>query len=200
MLPQYTFVILICPQLFQNVIATNNNTVVSGWVDDPDGRGTFTIASSCVLTLSLCVYTAIHLNVRPYKRTELQSWFETTKWVVFGILAPELVVFVAWRQYVSAMALDRIVRGLQERGRCSELSSNPTFSGIKVVVSSNHHTLHTVSIPYREIPTHCHLVHTAWIILGLGLIPFTQIWEALCSTSRKIALQSTTPLRPSIHA
>ena len=134
MLPQYTLTALICSQLFRNVIATNNNTVVSGWVDDPDGRGTFTIASSCVLTLSLCVYTAIHLNVRPYRRTELQSWVETTKWVAFGILAPELVVFVAWRQYVSAMALDRIVRGLQERDRSSELSSNPTFSGIKVVV------------------------------------------------------------------
>ena len=135
MLLQYTLAILICPQLICSVIATNNNTVVSGWVDDPDGRGTFTIASSCVLTLSLCVYTAIHLNVRPYRKTELQSWIETIKWVVFGILAPELVVFVAWRQYVSAMALDRIVKGLQERGRSLELPSNPASSGIEVVAS-----------------------------------------------------------------
>lgn len=95
--------------------AYQNSTMVSGWVNDPDGRGTFTILSSCILTLSLCVYTSIHLNVRPYKQTELQSWIETTKWVFFGILAPELMVFVAWRQYMSARALDQIVNGLKAR-------------------------------------------------------------------------------------
>ncbi|KAL8675470.1 MAG: hypothetical protein Q9168_000171 [Polycauliona sp. 1 TL-2023] len=93
--------------------AQQNHTVVSGWVDDPNGRGTFTILSSCILTLSLCVYTSIHLNVRPYKQTELQAWLETTKWVLFGILAPELMVFVAWRQFMSARALDQIVNRLK---------------------------------------------------------------------------------------
>ena len=135
---------LIYSQLFNTAVAATNNTIVSGWVDDPDGRGTFTIASSCVLTLSLCVYTAIHLNVRPYKRTESQSWVETTKWVVFGILAPELVVFVAWRQYVSAMALDRIVRELQESNPSSETPPNQRFNGMKVVVSSNLYKSHLV--------------------------------------------------------
>ncbi|KAL9012853.1 MAG: hypothetical protein Q9173_002404 [Seirophora scorigena] len=97
------------------VSASQNSTEVSGWVNDPDGRGTFTILSSCTFTLSLCVYTSIHLNVRPYKQTELRAWIETTKWVFFGILAPELMVFVAWRQYMSARALDRTVKLLQDR-------------------------------------------------------------------------------------
>ena len=134
MLSQTALATFVCSQLLQPALATTNNTIVSGWVEDPDGRGTFTIASSCVLTLSLCVYTAIHLNVRPYKMTELQSWTETTKWVVFGILAPELVVFVAWRQYVSAMALDRIVRGLKEGNQSTATPPIPGFSGAKVVV------------------------------------------------------------------
>ena len=76
----------------------------------------------------------MHLNVRPYGRTELQSWIETTKWVVFGILAPELLVYVAWRQYVSAMALDRIVRELQEN-RPSEESPDQTSNALKVRVT-----------------------------------------------------------------
>ena len=120
--------------LFSTTLASSNNTIVTGWVDDPNGRGTFTIVSSCVLTLSLCVYTSMHLNVRPYGRTELQSWIETTKWVVFGILAPELLVYVAWRQYVSAMALDRIVRELQE-SRPSEESPYQTSNALKVRVT-----------------------------------------------------------------
>ncbi|KAL9599873.1 MAG: hypothetical protein Q9219_003567 [cf. Caloplaca sp. 3 TL-2023] len=100
------------------VSAHQNDTEVSGWVQDPDGRGTFTILSSCILTLSLCVYTSIHLNVRPFKQSEIRSWVETTKWVFFGVLAPELMVFVAWRQFMSARALDRIVKDL--KGRSSE--------------------------------------------------------------------------------
>ena len=131
---QNTLATLLCFQLYRGTSATNNDTIVSGWVDDPDGRGTFTIASSCVLTLSLCVYTAIHLNVRPHRKTELQSWIETTKWVIFGILAPELVVFVAWRQYVSAMALDRIVRGLQESDQPSGKTLDQSTKDTKVVL------------------------------------------------------------------
>ena len=134
MLSQDTLATLLCFDLFRTAIATTNDTILSGWVDDPDGRGTFTIASSCVLTLSLCVYTAIHLNVRPYRKTELQSWIETTKWVVFGILAPELLVFIAWRQYVSAMALDRIVRELQERDQSAGKSLGQSPNVLKMVV------------------------------------------------------------------
>ena len=132
MLAQKTLAMLLGFQLFRTAVATTNRTIVSGWVDDPDGRGTFTIASSCVLTLILCVYTAIHLNVRPHRKTELQSWIETTKWVVFGILAPELVVFVAWRQYVSAMTLDRIVKGLQESDQASGTPLDQTPNDVKV--------------------------------------------------------------------
>ena len=101
-----------------------NETIITGWVSDPDGRGTFTIVSSCVLTLSLCVYTAIHLNVRKYRQSELQSWLDTTKWVVFGVLAPELVVYIAWRQYISATALNRIVAELQEKKQPPQTSSD----------------------------------------------------------------------------
>ena len=125
--------VLLPLRLSHSAFATANNTIVSGWVDDPDGRGTFSITSSCVLTLSLCVHTAIHLNVPPHKRTELQSWIETAKWVVSGILAPELVVFVAWRQYVSASALDHIVRGLQESQKSSKLESNDRSNDIEMV-------------------------------------------------------------------
>lgn len=134
MLSRNTLATLPYFQLFRTTIAATNGTIVSGWVDDPNGRGTFTIGSSCVLTLSLCVYTAIHLNVRPYRKTELQSWIEMTKWVIFGILAPELVVFVAWRQYVSAMALDRIVKGLQESDHSSAKVLDRNLSGVKVAV------------------------------------------------------------------
>ena len=88
---------------------TNNTNTTEGWVSDPNGRGTFSIISSCILTLSLCVWSAIHLNVPRHGETEVQAWLKTTKWVILGILAPELVTWVAWRQYASARKLQRLV-------------------------------------------------------------------------------------------
>ena len=117
-------ILIFSAQYFDAVTANSNDTTISGWVKDPDGRGTFTILSSCLLTLSLCVYTTIHLNVQPQERTEMQSWVETSKWVVFGILAPELLVFIAWRQHASAMNLDRTVRTLKEEMKVSEASKS----------------------------------------------------------------------------
>lgn len=42
-----------------------------GWQSDPDGRGTFTLVSSCVFTLTICVYSAMHLNVPPRRESVL---------------------------------------------------------------------------------------------------------------------------------
>lgn len=133
---QTSFSFILFTQYLHVVAASSNDTIVSGWVKDPEGRGTFTILSSCLLTLSLCVYTTIHLNVQPQERTEAQSWVETSKWVGFGILAPELLVFIAWRQYASAMNLDRTVRELKE-----SMSSSKTTEK-NVVVSDKEHSLH----------------------------------------------------------
>lgn len=136
MLAYSALVVSILFQCFRVCHATGNETVITGWVSDPDGRGTFTILFSCVLTLSLCVYTAIHLNVRRYRQSELQSWLETTKWVIFGVLAPELVVYIAWRQYISATALNRIVAGLQDRGQSSQLSLDHQLNSEEVGILS----------------------------------------------------------------
>ncbi|KAK3366188.1 hypothetical protein B0T24DRAFT_670298 [Lasiosphaeria ovina] len=43
--------------------ATTDST--TGWMSEPDTRGTFRLVVSCLATLSLCVYTALHLNVLP---------------------------------------------------------------------------------------------------------------------------------------
>ena len=33
------------------------------WRPEPDVRGTFSILSSCLITLGLCAWSALHLNV-----------------------------------------------------------------------------------------------------------------------------------------
>jgi len=51
-----------------------------GWQSDPNNRGTFTLVSSCVLTLIICVYSALHLNVPRRGESALRYWARTVRW------------------------------------------------------------------------------------------------------------------------
>ena len=94
--------------------SNSTHTVTAGWVSDPYDRGTFSLIVSCLLTLSLCVWSAIHLNVPPPNRTRLKVWARTLQWVMIGIFGPELVVFAAWRQYLSAHELQDRLKKLDD--------------------------------------------------------------------------------------
>ena len=88
-----------------SALAQTTETV--GWQSDPNGRGTFTLVSSCIFTLTICVYSAMHLNVPPRKESAIQFWLRNIKWGLLGIFGPELVVFIAWKQYLSAKSIVR---------------------------------------------------------------------------------------------
>ncbi|KAI9172593.1 hypothetical protein HJFPF1_02099 [Paramyrothecium foliicola] len=79
----------------------------TSWRSEPNGRGTFSLISSCILTLVFCVWSALHLNVPPAKATSSRSALEKTYWVLYGIFAPELVVATAASQYITARWLKR---------------------------------------------------------------------------------------------
>ena len=91
--------------VFGNV--TNNATTT--WVSEPHGRGTWGILSSCIITISLCVWTAVHLNIPEHQKTRQQLW-RKAKWLVLGLLAPEVVAYVAWHQRKEAKEILSHVR------------------------------------------------------------------------------------------
>lgn len=80
------------------------------YVGDPNGRGTLSLVISCLLTLVLCVWSALHLNVPLRADTRLHYIFVNIRWIITGVYAPELVVFTAWRQWSSARILGKIVK------------------------------------------------------------------------------------------
>lgn len=98
--------IITCINVSSGALHTNDDkTETIGWQSDPNGRGTFTLVSSCVLTLIICVYSAMHLNVTPHGGSGLQFWWRNIRWALAGIFAPDLVVFITWKQYLSARAI-----------------------------------------------------------------------------------------------
>ena len=79
-------------------ISTNDNVT---WQPEPTMRGTFGVLLTCLVTISLCIWTAIHLNISTHKGG-LGQTLRKIKWLAIGLLAPELVLFTAWYQYIKA--------------------------------------------------------------------------------------------------
>ena len=89
---------------------THNNTRLVSWTAEPNGRGTWSLLSSCLITMGLCVYTAMHLNIpsQPSKAADVGRWRricrseyrKQAQWLLMGLFAPELVVYTAWNQFI----------------------------------------------------------------------------------------------------
>lgn len=62
------------------------------WQPEPTFRGTYSTLSSCLLTMGLCVWTAVHLNIpehghKGFVNPQLRRKF---MWLFIGLFAPEV--------------------------------------------------------------------------------------------------------------
>jgi hypothetical protein len=85
----------------QNITALRTE-VAPLWVDDPSGRGTWSLLSSCTITLGICVWNSIHLNLPSKGEQHWVHWIRKIKWLFVAVLAPEVVVLIAFQQWMIA--------------------------------------------------------------------------------------------------
>jgi hypothetical protein len=57
---------------------------------EPAQRGTFSILSTCLITLGLCVWAAMHFNI-PEHKSKGRQFRRKVGWLIMGLLAPEMV-------------------------------------------------------------------------------------------------------------
>ena len=101
--------------------ATPNSTPARvSFVADPDGRGTVSLLLSCTLTLILCVWSALHLNVPQPGRGKKYDILLYVRWILMGVFRPEVIVLVAWKQWASAKSLGSIVQDAVRQERKSK--------------------------------------------------------------------------------
>lgn len=68
-----------------------NSTILYGWQPEPRTRGTWSIISSCLATMTLCIWTSLHLNM-PRRQDKMHNMvLRKMGWLVCGLFAPELV-------------------------------------------------------------------------------------------------------------
>lgn len=76
-----------------------------GFIQEDNQRDTISLLVSCLATLGLCIYSAVHLNVPPKGERLYQTLLQEFKWCVIGLFAPELILYTAWRQLAAARQL-----------------------------------------------------------------------------------------------
>ncbi len=91
------------------------NSTLVGFVGEPDGRGTLSLVFSCVFTLFICVWSAVHLNLPSTEESPSEYSCRYLKWSILGIFGPELVIWAAWRQYLSARCLTKMIHEVRIR-------------------------------------------------------------------------------------
>jgi hypothetical protein len=89
---------------FGNHSALIHNTAPA-WVTEPRHRGTAAILESCLLTLSLCVYSILQLNVSGFGESHVSVFLRKTKWIAIALVAPEVVILSAFMQFIQAREL-----------------------------------------------------------------------------------------------
>ena len=84
-----------------------------GWVGSPDQRGTTDTLWSCLSAMLLCLWSMLHLNVPAPTDGFWTILWRKARWLLMGILAPEVPMVIACGQWSSAT---RSVRRMQELG------------------------------------------------------------------------------------
>lgn len=79
-----------------------NITDTVGFVAEDNQRDTISLLISCFVTLALCVYSAVHLNVPRKDEDYFKGLLKEIQWCILGLFAPELILYAAWRQLASA--------------------------------------------------------------------------------------------------
>ena len=71
------------------------------WSPPDNRRSTWALVETCILTLILCSWTAIHLDIPPERRRDsISRWmWKRLKWSIVGILAPEYLLWMASTEY-----------------------------------------------------------------------------------------------------
>lgn len=99
------------------------------YVPDPSGRGTVGLLTTCILTLTLCVWTAIHMNI-----DQSTSWWtrflHKASWAFLATIAPEVVLWRAWSQFWVARQLYKEMnkKATEEGNSTTEYANSNTYS------------------------------------------------------------------------
>ncbi|KAI5820355.1 hypothetical protein BZA77DRAFT_372483, partial [Pyronema omphalodes] len=144
------------------------------YVPNPRGRGTVDLVLSSVITLMLCVYTSIHLNIAPDSAKPMLQVPRATVykfyWVFIALFAPEVVLFSAYHQWKNARALCKALKDLDEEEENLESDGPPQSESLSTTVDDQTDTAPKISVRDLLRPT-------------ISASPEAKVWSDITMTS-----------------
>ncbi|OCL10949.1 hypothetical protein AOQ84DRAFT_273340, partial [Glonium stellatum] len=67
-----------------------------GWVAEPGGRGTAGLLWSCLFTIFICTWSALHMNVPADNDSTMEIFLHKLRYMVIGVFTPELISMLAY--------------------------------------------------------------------------------------------------------
>ena len=101
-----TATILIASALWHGRADARDETILHGWQGDPNGRGTWTILWSCLATIFICTWSALHLDV-PNRHEWWYLMLRKLGWMCIASTAPEIVLLYAAENFFLAQKLSK---------------------------------------------------------------------------------------------
>jgi hypothetical protein len=83
-------------------IASAEPDMIRGWVHQPNGRGTLDIIISCLVTVFLCSWSVLCLNIPSQDIGRWGFLLQKVRWMLFTIMFPEVLTAIAAEQWESA--------------------------------------------------------------------------------------------------
>ncbi|KAI5836698.1 hypothetical protein DFP73DRAFT_361023 [Morchella snyderi] len=109
--------LLLIPSAYAATAAANHTENMAAWTPEPRARGTWSIICNCIFTLVICIWTAIHDDV---KIERLEGWekkairitpfsrlLSKLQWMLYAFVAPENVIISAYSQWKEARKLQK---------------------------------------------------------------------------------------------
>ena len=83
-------------------MTTASSDLAVGWMPQPNGRGTIDILQSCALTIFLCAWSVLFLNLRAGRESRWDFFKNKLRWMAFVMFFPEVLTAIAAEQWRSA--------------------------------------------------------------------------------------------------
>ena len=81
------------------------------WMGEPKQRGTYGIISLCISTLIICIWSTLHFDIPTRRPTATRRVFFQMSWMIFALLAPEvLLLFAINERVVAGVLLKKVLK------------------------------------------------------------------------------------------
>ena len=130
--------------------ANDTSSLRVGWVPEPAGRGTASLIYSCLFTIFICAWNAVHLDIPKEGTTAWSTFRFRIRWMVIAILAPEVATVTACEEWVEAYKLLKTLRDppALDPPDCAKATTHTADAGSAPIVEERQ----------DWTMTHCHFV------------------------------------------